>query len=583
MSNYCNTAAIPAWFDDAIKHITDRIKDSETSHEVRSDILSQLITDTSVKDTDVEQLRVLIHEWDIFSNGDILGYIFQMLFTKKEKKVKGQYFTPGHIVESLVDNLVRSHDTLSTFRVLDPACGSGQFLLSAFKQLITLYMQAGIPYDEAVYLIAVNNLFGSDYDPLAVTIARYNISRISGVPSDRLQNITCCNFLATDSLFGSFPFKSNQFDTIIGNPPWGSSLQPSEKKHYRKVYESARSGINTFTLFMERSVDLVKESGTVRFVIPEAYLNIKAHNNSRLFYLNNTKIERIDILGEQFKDVYAPSLTIIAEKCSSEIERNNNIVRIKKNQQDGKREFSSIPQKYYYSTFQNIMNINYTPKSASLIDKIKADDNLYLEKNASFFLGVVTGNNESMVSTTCTDIHPHPIIIGKDVSRFKINFSGHYFKFSPDTLQQVAPEHLYKAEKKIMYKFIGKNLTFAIDYDGFYSLNNVNGFIPHIKNCSPEYITALFNSSVMQYYYDQTFFTLKVLKGNLEKLPIKTASSQDMKKITSITHALSLTSSADEEENYRSILDDMFMSIYRIKDRDAYKMMEEGQVGLFQE
>ena len=120
-----------------------------------------------------------------------------------------------------------------------------------------------------------------------------------------------------------------------------------------------------------------------------------------------------------------------------------------------------------------------------------------------------------------------------------------------------------------------------MDYDGLYTLNNVNGFIPELDACSPEYLTALFNSSVMQYYYDKTFFTVKVLKGNLEKLPIRTASERDMKKISSLAHSLSQAGSESDMARTRETLDDMFFSIYNIKDRDVYRMIEEGQERLF--
>ena len=214
----------------------------------------------------------------------------------------------------------------------------------------------------------------------------------------------------------------------------------------------------------------------------------------------------------------------MAEKCASEQERNANSVRILDARQPGDASSTYIQQKNYYSTFQNIFNIHYTPKSASVIETIRSGGDLYLENNATFFLGIVTGDNESHLSTTCTQSHPHPIVIGKDISPFKISFSGHYFNYEPEKLQQVAPQQYYKTENKILYKFIGKKLTFAMDYDGLYTLNNVNGFIPELDSCTPEYLTALFNSSVMQYYYDNTFFTVKVLRGNLEKLPIRTAS-----------------------------------------------------------
>ena len=586
MNNYCDTSFLPSAFDydiAALKKAANRILHREESLEPLIKALLHGICDDRFS-TEIHSLRRLhecVSSWDIFENGDIAGYIYQLIMPSIEKKKRGQFFTPDDTVGCLVDSALKGTINLRDMRILDPACGSGQFLLSAFRRLLSFYQSQGTPDHEAVYHIVTRNLYGSDTDPVAIMIARYNLSRLSGVPEDRIDHVSCFDFLTTDTLFESFSLNMELFDAIIGNPPWGSKFDASQKKYFRKIYESAKSGVNSFTLFMEKSLELLKESGRISFLIPEAYLNIKAHSRSRLLYLNSTKINEIQICGEQFRNVYAPSIIFIAEKCACENVRNANKVKILAGQQSGDASSTYIQQKAYYSTFQNIFNIHYTPKSASVIDTIRSGGDLYLENNATFFLGIVTGDNEAHLSTTCTAAHPHPIVIGKDISPFRISFSGHYFNYEPEKLQQVAPQQFYKTENKILYKFIGKKLTFAMDYDGLYTLNNVNGFIPDLEACTPEYLTALFNSSVMQYYYDKTFFTVKVLRGNLEKLPIRTASQRDMKKISSLAHSLSQPGSESDMARTRETLNDMFFSIYNIKDRDVYRMIEEGQERLF--
>ena len=87
-----------------------------------------------------------------------------------------------------------------------------------------------------------------------------------------------------------------------------------------------------------------------------------------------------------------------------------------------------------------------------------------------------------------------PIITGKDLSQYIIRQHSNYFKFDPENLQQVAPGHLYKTPDKILYKFIGKKLTFAIDRHGHYSLNNVNGIILLDKEQNTESTLSILNS-----------------------------------------------------------------------------------------
>ena len=340
MNNYCDTSFLPSTFDYDIAALQKAARQIIISGESIDPLITALLYSGAddrfrTEFHSLQRLHECIATWDILENGDIAGYIYQLLMPASIKKKHGQFFTPEDIVTYLVNRALTEKTNLKDLRILDPACGSGQFLLTAFRHLLRSYQAQGLPDHEAVYHIVTLNLYGSDTDPVAVKIARYNLSRLSGVPSDRIQHISCFDFLTTDTLFDAFSLNTQKFDAVIGNPPWGSKFDASQKKYFRKIFESAKSGVNSFTLFMERSLELLKESGRISFLIPEAYLNIKAHSRSRLLYLNSAKIEEIQSCGEQFKNVFAPSIVFVAEKCASEQERNANSVRILDARQPG--------------------------------------------------------------------------------------------------------------------------------------------------------------------------------------------------------------------------------------------------------
>jgi len=197
-----------------------------------------------------------------------------------------------------------------------------------------------------------------------------------------------------------------------------------------------------------------------------------------------------------------------------------------------------------------------------------------LLRNAQFFLGIVTGSNEQHLFRNQEQCAPDPIIIGKDIEKYRINFSGHYFKYDNSALQQVAPKYFYKTKNKIVYKFIGKKLTFAIDPKGYYTLNNVNGFIPDTENLSAEYLLALLNSQAIQYYYEKSFFTVKVLRGNLEKLPLIMVPKADMKTVSKLASEASTSDSPTSIAQYSQQIDDIFFSAYKISDREINNYIE---------
>jgi methylase of polypeptide subunit release factors len=518
----------------------------------------------------LSEIKTISDGWDILSDGDLFGYIYQNLETTHLKKKKGQFFTPAPIVEHLIESAIHDDIDIDTFRILDPSCGSGQFLIAAYKRLRDIYFKNGYPQEMIGTRIITHNLYGYDTDPIAIEIAKYNLRQISGRPISDM-NIYKFDYIFGNDLFSKLAFPDVSFAAIVGNPPWGLPLTKIQKEDIKSHYMSARSGINSFTLFIEQTLRHLTDNGTICFLIPEAYLNIRAHQSSRTHVLENTLIREITFWGEQFKNVFAPSISIILEKCTHAVTRAKHIINVRQSHNIRTGTAALIPQKYYASTFQNIFNINYTHRAESIINKIHNSGDITLENNARFFLGIVTGANKTFLQNKKDDLHPDPILIAKDIDKFRINHSGHHFKYCPESLQQVAPRDCYLNKTKIIYKFIGKKLTFAYDNTGYYILNNINGFIPRSDLGSPEYIVALLNSSIVQYYYEKSYFTIKVLKGNIEKIPLRFVSTIDMKKVSILSESMS-HATAQGREKFMERIDDIFFSAYGISDKEAYKI-----------
>ncbi len=73
---------------------------------------------------------------------DILGYIYQNIKSESSKKEMGQYFTPKKAVDFIINNIDMDFEENKKLKVLDPACGSGQFLLSAYNNLLEQYNES---------------------------------------------------------------------------------------------------------------------------------------------------------------------------------------------------------------------------------------------------------------------------------------------------------------------------------------------------------------------------------------------------------------------------------------------------------
>lgn len=511
----------------------------------------------------VASLHEILKRWDS-RQGDLAGQLYLELQSKSERNSKGQYFTPVDIVEDIIAKTV-TRDRYESVRIFDPACGSGLFLVAAFRRLLEYHLADGHDAAEASRHIINRNLFGNDTDATALEICAYNLLTEAGISQEGVPGLSRRDYLATGQLFGTADGITERFDIIVGNPPWGGTLTDTEKKRYRREYSCARSGINTFTLFMERSLDLLNEGGHLGFLVPEAYLNIKAHSQSRKNILSATAIEEISLWGEQFRNVFAPAVSIILRKDSTRA-RETNVVRIAGAGERAAGTARMVPQKHFAGMHDCIFNINYSGRAEVLMQQITGSDSIYLENNARFFLGIVTGDNERLLFDHYTDEHPDPIIRGRDLRPYRIESGSGYFRFNPAEVQQAAPESCYRTRNKFLYRFIGSRLTFALDREGVFSLNNVNGFIPTGITISNEAMLAMLNSSLMQYYYQNSFFTVKVLRGNLEKLPLRIPDRGTQDQLARLVQSLENEAPGASTRGLLENIDDIVFHAYGIND-----------------
>lgn len=117
-----------------------------------------------------------------------------------------------------------------------------------------------------------------------------------------------------------------------------------------------------------------------------------------------------------------------------------------------------------------------------------------------------------------------PILKGSDLYKFRWKPSDHYILFKPESFQQVAPVAYYRAEEKLLYRFICSQLVFAYDNRQTLSLNSCNILIPRIKELQIKYILAVLNSRTAQFYFKKQFRSVKVLRSHIEQIPIPSAS-----------------------------------------------------------
>lgn len=468
-----------------------------------------------------------LYDFIVLTDDDFLGLLYQCLSSEGIKSNKGSYYTPLKLItDSLRDIRKNLNDTF-----LDPCCGTGNYLISAAK----------------VLPLQPEKIFGFDIDSLAVKIARINL--LLAYPHiDFSPNISCLdslNELATGDIFCKTNHFLNSIDVIATNPPWGASKNDSTE---------------TFSLFLNKSLKLLKENGQLSFILPESILNVKTHSSIRHTLLTQGKILKIIKLGRQFTGVFTPVIRLDFVKTQKIA---NNLIII----QNDKSVFQ-IEQNRFLTNQNYVFDIDVSNDEAELLKKIYAIPHNTLFQNAEWALGIVTGDNKKHLSDVKRQDF-EPVFRGADIQKFSVSEPNFFLNFEPKNFQQVAPERFFRMPEKLIYRFISKTLTFAYDDKQRLTLNSANILIPKIPNISLKVALAYLNSSLFEYLFKKQFATHKVLRGDLEKLPFPILSNSKHNEIEQMVEQIL------NDHNQYTELDALIFSTFNLSNSEITTIQEE--------
>ncbi len=230
---------------------------------------------------------------------DVKGVAFEQFMDGFFKGDFGQYFTPRPIIEFCVNMMKPEHD----WDVLDPACGSGGFLLHALdymrKQAGDYYDKGTIDYFNFWHDFAAKHLYGIEINDEIARVAKMNMI----VHDDGHTNVISHD--ALDSIDKMHEhnqgFAKDKFDLILTNPPFGSTINKAEKPYLTsyelgkikdsKGKEKDRPRQISEVLFIERIWEFLKPgTGKAAIVLPDGVLTNSSSQYVRDFILEKFKL-----------------------------------------------------------------------------------------------------------------------------------------------------------------------------------------------------------------------------------------------------------------------------------------------------
>ena len=482
------------------------------------------------------------------------------------RKAGGVYYTPEYIVEYIVKNTVGKKiegltpEKIKKIKILDPACGSGSFLIGAYSYLLDYHQKwyAANKTNKADWYknkdgeikvtldkrgdILRNNIFGVDIDKEATEVAimslylkmlddgfdksEIDLFFIKGsILPDMIENIKCGNSLIDSKYFDEKliidpeeyrkikPFdwekeffeisKKGGFSCIIGNPPYITySLG-----HEREKNESID------LLFIKTKWKNSCEYKINSFSLFYELASTIIEPNGMIAYIIPGTIlinEKLKCIRKYFIDTKLLLKFIKLDyKVFEDAEMGDcTIIFLGKNETKSVDTYYCNNQNDIYNaekktiSYENILSLpdfRYFQSPINYIALKQKDNLVALGKIVKFYNGIKSGNNKKFISEKRETNKYLPIIRGRDFFKYSPIFQTHYIFFDKSKLWSNHNENRLSVCPKIIIRQTSDKIIATLDTTGFYPMDTIHMIYEAPINF--KVILSIINSKVFNFYY----------------------------------------------------------------------------------
>ena len=486
---------------------------------------------------------------------------------KSDKRIYSENF------KKHIDFWTKYREAVKNIKIVDPACGSGAFLITAFECLLKqnnyiddkIFDLTGVKdlFSDTTKEILQNNIFGVDLNKESVEITKLSLWLKTADKNKTLasleNNIKCGNSLIDDPEIAGemafdwekeFPeiFENGGFDIVVGNPPYvfaRDNFSEIEKNYYIKNYVSSNYQINTYILFMEKSFKLLKNKGYTSMIVPNSWLMMYSGKGIREYILEKIKLlEIVNLSGHSFENVNVETVIYFGYKEKGEFVTK---VLLNKGKEfiysHSKNSISFINEeeklfKVFSDECSEEINKKIFKNSIALdeIVEIKAGLQAY-EKGK----GIPKQTEEDVKNrpydyTYKFDEETYKYLEGNNVVRYSINWSGKYLKYG-DNLAAPRSVELFNGKKIIIREITGafpKNIISTYTEEFYlYNRSNIGIIEKESKKIDLKYILVVLNSTLISYYFMKNTAKSvrklfpKIILNDLRKFPFKEISLKE--------------------------------------------------------
>ena len=580
------------------------------------DILDTLIVDDEVFK---EMEKISLYDFDSEMNENILGHIFEQSINdieelkkslsgeeydakKSKRKKDGIFYTPKYITKYIVENSIKNwlddrrhelgedelpelmeadmkfdvykknytknykkhiefwekyREAVRNIKIVDPACGSGAFLITAFEYLLSYnkYLDEKIfdltgtqdLFENRTKEILQKNIYGVDLNRESIEITKLSLWLKTADKDKTLatleNNIKCGNSLIDDPEIAgelafnwekefSEVFKNGGFDIIIGNPPYGVNFDEKTKK-YLIEFDNLVPDYEIYIYFISLYKKILKVKGHLSYIFPNTFLSTLFGKKYRESLIQKISLTEIVDLSNDNTFVDASVRTIIFS-FRNDIE--DFIVKFSKIENKKIYIFEKYQKNEILEKVENISSLFFqNRKEKNIIEKIKENKSIkdFFEVSQGLIpYDKYRGHDEYTIknriwhSNIQKDETYKKELKGEDVKQYIINWNGELWISYGEWLAAPREQKFFVTERVLIREITKDRLYACYTEKEFYNTPSLINIIDEKSILNLKYILTLINSKLLGWYHNKTSpkankgLFPKILVNDVRNLPI---------------------------------------------------------------
>jgi predicted type IV restriction endonuclease len=522
---------------------------------------------------------------------DIIGRIYEDHVSRDERKKLGQFYTPDYIIDYILNNI----PIKVNYKLLDPACGSGGFLIRAYDRFLKISIDKN--KSNSHKQILENNLYGYDINPFAVHLTAMNLA-LKNIESktDVLNVVERDSLLTNNTITNSFQVKTldakvkeadkakhSGFNAVVGNPPYFNMKQEDiEKKYKGQGYDSISTGVtNIASLFLKRYIELLEPSGYLGFVVPKSITYLDSWKGIRKVILQETEIVKIFDVHEAFDGVLLEQIAIVLQKKPA---TKHDLIEVQYIElpYTRKKIGKHIVKSELFT--EEIFPLYQFNDNAKIFSKMKENSKLLSEISQPIFRGVTIQKYEYLFTDKPSSNNDLAILRGVNIDQYAFKDKIQYVDWQRAEFKSYKKQLERLLKPKIMgQRLIAQTsnhmkLIATIDKKGeCLEVDTVNNVVLNDDSFDLRYILGIINSKLASYFIYNFVFNRAVRTVDFKyvsELPIKLASTSKREKLIELVDKV-LKEDADskEAEELRAKIDKEVYDIYELTLMDNGTML----------